>query len=396
MKLMILDPRRDPSYFFGGALGRLKRLEHDVVLQKPDDFKSIEAIGPDLVVTTNEIWEGRACCISEARRLKIPTLYVLDGILDWCHTFENATFQSGKIFLRPLYSDKIAVPGPSAARILASWGYGERAEIVGLPRVDADARGFERSPMDRPHLLVVTPNNWNQNPDRGKTVEAFLRDCKDFLEKQNTFQAIWRIQPELASTLGVTSALDTPLYQQLASAHAVVGPPTTVLLEAMSLGLPVACVDYQLRPPLTLFPWSIPHSAAIQGVLDELLSPTKERMAFQRYLLQDHLVTGGHSEDRLIELMVALMEEAQRSRAESRAPNLSRSVLPAPSNGPSYPWAGFERVGHEKDNQELLEQVSAQAMAEEAQRWKGNYQRLAGTFPVNLMLWIRRMFTGTA
>src|SRR3990172_4206137 len=55
----------------------------------------------------------------------VPTLHLLDGILEWRNTWENPTFALGDEpaapFLQPSLCHKIACAGRSQARILESW-----------------------------------------------------------------------------------------------------------------------------------------------------------------------------------------------------------------------------------------------------------------------------------
>jgi hypothetical protein len=337
MRLMLLRPQGPLEHFFGRALDRVGG---EVLVNEKTKVRDLRDLRPDLVVATAEIWRNRRECVVEANQLGIPTLYVMDGILDWRHTFENDRFWPGQAFLHPLESRKIAVPGRSAGRILASWGYAARVERVGLPRVDRALQGFTRRSVPRRTLLVVTPNAWWLNEEHRRAVERAMSDLVRSGASLADAEIRWRVQPELAESIGVASRWDRPLYDELAEVHAVVGPPTTVLLEAMALDLPVACVDYEQKPQLTRFAWTIAHEGAVVPTLQEVLAPDPRRMEFQRHLLDDQLEHDGGAEDRLVRLMDALMEEGARARAEGRPPALDRPVLDAVSAmAPSEPVA---------------------------------------------------------
>ncbi|GMV82753.1 MAG: hypothetical protein AMXMBFR7_39370 [Planctomycetota bacterium] len=372
MRVLVLKPQKEVIHFFGQALERVRA---EVVISKENQVSSIAEVQPNLVVTTAEIDE-RTACVCEANRLGIPTLYVLDGILEWRHTFENEVSWPGRAFLHPLASRWITAPGPAAARVLASWGYEDRVIPLGLPRVDESRRNFVRKPATRPRVLVVTPNVWALNAQHGEAVEVALADLIQALGSTPKLDVEFRIQPDLAEKLGVVSAWSGPLYDQFAQAHAVIGPPTTVLVEAMALGIPTACLDYQLKPSFTSFAWWIASKDHIIGVLDELLNPPRERMAFQAAALTDALYTEGDAGKRL----AAIMERLCKGEAPVDPKTLSNAKPPE-----STPIGNSIHV-------EMLDQI--RALETESNLWKSNYHRLACTFPVNALLWLRRTLLG--
>ncbi|MBE7467037.1 MAG: methyltransferase domain-containing protein [Planctomycetes bacterium] len=372
-KIMILKPQKDLAHFMGNSLSQVGA---EVFVPEDNAISAIEEVAPSLVVTTAEVQDGRASCIEEANRLGIPTLYVLDGILEWRHTFENDVSWPGRAFLHPLASRWITAPGPSAARVLASWGYEDRVIPLGLPRIDASRHTLVRKPAARRRVLVVTPNVWALNMEHGKAVEAALTDLIQTFGTMPDLEVEYRIQPDLAEKLGVTSVWSGRLYDQFAQADAVIGPPTTVLVEAMALGIPTACLDYQLKPSFTPFAWWIASKAQMHAAIEELLNPPKERMAFQEAALNDALYFEGDAGKRLAQVM----EQLCRGEAPVQ-PKAENHVKPIEGT-----------LSENSIHFELLAQL--RALETESNLWKSNYHRLASAFPVNVLLWLRRILLG--
>ncbi len=370
MRILVLSYHTKAKFHhFGGALARVNG---DVRIAETNSLHLLDDYRPDLVVAVEEINRASQTCVAEANRRGIPTLYVLDGIFEWRHSFENERFLSGlgRTFLQPLASRHITAPGPSAARTLAAWGYADRVIPVGLPRVDAGLRAFKHEPAASPTVLVVTPNEWYFNAAHRANVLRAMEDVVAVFSARPDLNPVYRIHIELAELLGVKSSLDEPLYQQLARARAVIGPPTTVLLEAMAVGLPTACLDYQLKPPLTAFAWTVGAADHLVPTIEELLNPPHARMVYQRVLLDDALYHDGGAEDR----MVCAIENLA-----GRGVHAAVHAMPSPV---AVPVSGTD----------ALEGMRAYAMSleREVALWKGNYARLARAFPVNLMLWCYR------
>ncbi|MCZ7644509.1 MAG: hypothetical protein M5U26_04365 [Planctomycetota bacterium] len=370
MRILVLSYHTKPKFHhFGGALARVRG---EVRIAETNGLALLDEFRPDLVVAVEETNPASEICVAEANRRGIPTLYVLDGIFEWRHAYENERFLSGlgRAFLQPLGCRHVTAPGPSAARTLAAWGYAERVVPVGLPRVDAALREFRREPPAAPSVLVVTPNQWYFNEPHRVSVLRAMRDLTAFLAARPGLNPVYRVHPELAGLLGVETRLGEPLYGQLAGASAVVGPPTTVLLEAMAVGLPAACLDYQLKPALTAFAWTVGAAEHLEPVFEELLNPPPNRMAHQRALLNDALYLDGGAEDRLVRAIENLA---------ARAGGPAEPAPPVPRNEPAPEPADLERL-----------RAYALSLERDVALWKGNYARLASAFPVNLMLWLRR------
>ena len=93
----------------------------------------------DLAMISDEFYSLITNQLVRLREAGVPTLHVLDGIVEWRNTWENprsATESDGMPLFQPILADKVACFGKAQARILESWGNLGKCEVVGAPRLD--------------------------------------------------------------------------------------------------------------------------------------------------------------------------------------------------------------------------------------------------------------------
>lgn len=172
-----------------------------------------------------------------ARAMHIPTVLLVDGVVEYANTFANPWL--GPTHLQDTPHDAVLAMGPLAGRILTDLG--NRVTVTGLPRLDGFAERIAeaRTRIDRDQWLVVaTANTPAMDPESLERVRAMLRELVEEASKRD-LSVRWRIDAALADDLGV--AVDAaPLLDTLAGARATITTASTLAVESMLAGVPTA------------------------------------------------------------------------------------------------------------------------------------------------------------
>ncbi|HEY1108960.1 MAG TPA: class I SAM-dependent methyltransferase, partial [Opitutaceae bacterium] len=302
----------------------LKDCPHPVVYETAAglDFRFPAHIG--LVVGADCYREPRATLLRKAMEQGLPTLLLADGILEYRNTFEHPQIAPGVIF-QPVVGHKVACLGRSHARALESWGNAPQCEIVGSARFDRYASLKKRARRaDEPfRVLVMTAITPYFTPNHHERVRQALADLKDFFAANRALsgtplQVEWRITKGLEAEVGVQSAVTDlsgrELSEVLQRVDAVISTPSTSMLEAMLLGLPVAVLDYCNAPHYVPAAWRITAAEQIQPTIAELIAPPAPKMLFQEGTLHDALECATPAAPRLLRLADEMLRRGQKAR----------------------------------------------------------------------------------
>lgn len=292
----------------------------------PDELLKQE---PDLVLLSLE-WVAKHRLVSAAAvRAGLPVVYVVDGVMEWSYVWNNHGFiRPNGTFLQPLLATDLSVIGRHQARILASWGLADRIRLVGLPRLDAVQRLETRVVgAARPRVLVATANTFGHDAEQRLMVRRALIDLAQWCATHDVVEPVWRIHPDLADDIGVTSDRTGTVIEAMASCAAVLSFPSTVVLEGMRLGIPVAQIDYRPVPFYVQSAWEIRHGEHIGPTLHDMLHPSPQRLTHQDHCLDDELEAGPASE-RLADVMRHAIARARAgaARASVTVPGATRDA----------------------------------------------------------------------
>lgn len=282
-----------------------------------------------LVVASDCYHEPNVTLLRRAVEKNIPTLVLADGILEYRNTWEHPQLAPGAIF-QPVLGHKIACLGASQVRVLESWGNAGTCELVGSPRFDRYAALKRRErPVGAPaRLLVMTAMTPYFTESQHERVRQSLLDLKNALAEMcdsegRPIETVWRVTKGLEHEIGIDTTnhgfAGRDLGEVLQAVDAVVTTPSTTMLEAMLLGLPVASLDYCNVPAYVQPAWRISAAEHILPTLEELLNPPPARMLFQDTTLHDALVCGSPAAPRMVELAEAMIAHAETSRRTGQA-----------------------------------------------------------------------------
>ena len=322
----------------------------------------VKALRPLILLTLTDDWYEADRCIRRARGLGIPTLFIMDGILEWRHQWEDPQLGAlrGVAHMQPVTTDKIACLGRQSVRQVEAWGNVGKAELVGCPRLDH----FLTNPVPRTshdgrekRLLIMTANTPAFTQHQMALVEKSLADLQRVLSSQTDWKPIWRVSGALRERLGLSD--DFPglqgqsLHDVLTFADAVVTTPSTSQLEAMLAGRPTALLDYSNSPHYVPAAWRITAEDHLEPVLRDLAGPPHRRMAYQDEILHDCLECHTPAAPRMIRLIETMIESSRERREQGRPLRFAPRLLPLEHGVAALPSADFDLGALYPDNATL-------------------------------------------
>ena len=350
-----------------------------------------------LVVLSNDVWDSDRC-LRAARRKRIPSLLLMDGILEFKHQWTNPRFAAGggAPFLTPVLADKVACKGWNDVRRLEAWGNQGKCEIVGLPRLDRylTLRGQPRSVSNPKRILVTSANTpWFTDEQRQNALSGF-RALREFARARRDFELVWRLRRWIGDSISLRpdecSDPASPLPSVLRNVDAVITQASTVQLEAMLLGLPVAVLDFDNVPAFLPSAWRITSPSQIERAVDGLLDPEPARLSYQDECLHNELDCSSPAADRLLSLMEEMIAVGERAKREGVPLRLPARMLPRLCTMLFSFHVDLERQypGHPTfGNKDLLDMQRRLAMAE--QELQAGRQKLKRR---SFGYWIERSF----
>jgi hypothetical protein len=304
----------------------------------------------DLVITADERWMPEMPLLAlQAREAGVPVLHLLDGILEWNNLWDNPRYDVGGVKSPPMYhppiAHKIGCIGRAQERFLSGFAADGACEVVGLPRLDAVHPAPPPAGPTR-HVLVCTANTPYFTPRQHDVVRRALSDLRDWFARNPRLGGaplvpIWRLTKNLEHEIGVAGQVSDrwkqDLLDVLGRVDAVVTTPSTLVLESMLLGRPVARLDYFNLPAYAPSVWTVTHREEIDPVMHRLLAPTEGELRFQQTLLHDGLECRTPALPRLVALVEGMIAAGRACRARSAPLEFPRRIVPLEPDRPADP-----------------------------------------------------------
>ncbi len=200
----------------------------DVRIEPADRVVELAKPG-DLCLFYNEFFPRYRTAVHLLAAKNCATLYAIDGILEWRSLSGIPPGMSCLWSARPILSHKVACIGRSQARILESWGYGSRSEIVGIPRLDGllGRRPRVRPPGEPFTVLITTAKCAGFDRLQLRNAARSLRDLREWFEDHpilsgTPLRLLWRITQGLETEVGVSNDLRDTTGADMASVLATV------------------------------------------------------------------------------------------------------------------------------------------------------------------------------
>ena len=348
-RVALLDEPERHAELFGQALDQLRAERLDA---RGLSTEALVAANPDVLVLSREWTPEWRLAAAACGRAGIPVVYVMDGVLEWSYVWKNLShIRPQGTMLQPLLADDLCLLGRHPARILASLGLGPRIHVVGLPRLDRYPR-VRRVEAGAPRrVLIATARTAGHDPEQQVMARRALRDLKAFLDSLPTIVPVWRIAADLAEDIGVTPEIAGSFSAALETASALIAFPSTCVLEAMLKGVPVAQIEYRAVPLYVATAWEIRSTDMIPAVIQELLHPPAEKLAWQNACLADELEVGDASGRLAGVLAEAIRRRGGRAGRETPAisPDAALDFRQVHSELSAFAAAPMARLQYELD-----------------------------------------------
>lgn len=238
----------------------------------------LEGLEASVLVVANDSRPTSVALLQAARQVSVPTVLVQDGVRPVPRAGAQATGSRRRSLLpRRLRSygeggcDRLALMSDRfASRLVAAGVARESIVMTGFPPYDAYAGGEGHTPASAPPVVLYIAQALGLPPDDvAEHLRAVARAVAaagasltvKFHPRDATAPAVQarlaRVAPEIR-TVG-----DAPAAPLLEEATLVVTPFSTMALEAMAAGVPVALLD------LLPVPWTLDLGAAVPHVTTE-------------------------------------------------------------------------------------------------------------------------------
>lgn len=317
--------------------------EADWIFERSPEFLNVDSTSIDLAMVSDErAIPYVAHTVCELVRRNVPTLHVVDGILEWRNTWENPTHNLDGANSMPLFNPvlchKIACIGRSQARILESWGNLGKCEVIGFPRFDKLSREKYHGNKDKEPLkiLVMTARTPGFTEDQLRFVKQSLQDLKKWFKNNRNIKGVsvkpvWRLTGGLSEVVeeeeGELDLSGKELAEALEQADAVITTPSTAMLEGMLKGLPVALLDYNNCPHYVPAAWEISASAHMDKILTELIEPPAHKMLYQDTILHDALECVGSATPRMVQLIEKMIDIGRECRKNNKLVSFPATIV---------------------------------------------------------------------
>jgi fructose-specific component phosphotransferase system IIB-like protein len=314
---------------------------------------------PDIVLTVSDWRAEIARVLLDAKTLNIPSLLFQDGTLDWIIQNEGELYggTGGPTHFHPILTDKMAVIGHQSARVIASWNDASKVEVVGFPilqnEIDA-AKTFRKEIIkttEKPLNVLITSTRQGWFCERQKIafIEA-LQDLKTYFEQQKNVSVNWRLSRNLAEIIGVENEMkvkeSVELVPLIKEADLIISAQSTVVVEAMIHGKPVAIIDYLNAPQYYGTAWMINAKSQIASTVESMIKAEPNRMLYQAYQLQDILSMELNAIERSKELIGKMVQYRKENNSIDFPTNLLNFNEP------------FQTIQHAFTTQEIFPAVA--------------------------------------
>ncbi len=322
-RVVVLCPNRSKLALYDSWINGLS-IPAEVIVDYGPDLCLDESVA--MLITHEHRTEPTVSLCCRAMDMDIPVLVLPDGIIEYRNTWCRPDAVPASLF-QPVQGHKFASMGPAQTRTLEAWGNAGKCENVGCPKFDSliQLKRPARDPSQPWKLLVLTANKPAFTETQTTEILRSLRDLKTWADAQASgeIEAVWRLTSGWDELVGLdknelNQCTTEELSQLLSRVDAVVTTPSTTIVEAFLLDLPVASLDYTNSPQFVHTAWSITAPEHIQPVMQDLQSPAPAKTLFQKQALHDALVCESPAAPRMVQLVEKMLEIAAENRQHAR------------------------------------------------------------------------------
>ncbi len=323
MNIIAITPDRDQY-----ILPLSNHLMHPLVFLRSLEWEELINLNPAAVLFLGDWLFEHEQLIIKCKEQNIPTILLMDGIIEWKHFFENPKWSFGghEAPYFPVQCDKIFVPGASTYRFLEFFGNQGKCEITGFPRFD-HYKAIENTSVNKNGKKVIgimSGNTAGYTPEQIKQSKILFEDIFYWAQGNSEIEVLWRLRKGFEKILDIeiTNEPSKDLIDFLSKTDAVVCQPSTAAYEAMLLGLPTALADYSIAPNYMHAAWEIHSKEQIDVVMKSITNPHPLKISLQQHFLDETLAWQGKSAETASKLINAIIEAKQQAPKQELPANM--------------------------------------------------------------------------
>jgi hypothetical protein len=248
-----------------------------------------------LVITHSYLSPRANYFILQAKALDIPTLFLVDGPLEWSNSYLNPSLRKTNRFFRgylmePLIHDAILAVSHAQASYLAFRNPDRDHSFMTYKNQRLTSIKSSPSSHERWQFLITTAKTPYFEDREKNNLIHLLRQLTTVLE-QNDYSYVFRIfDHALQEALSPKeNLLEGSFEEALQQVGCVIGTPSSVLLQSMASGKPVGTLIYRDAPLFYQSGWLVGDLYSLEATLASMISREETRMEFQRYCLEQNL-----------------------------------------------------------------------------------------------------------
>lgn len=305
-----------------------------------------------LVITHSYLSPRTNYFILQAKARGIPTLFLVDGPLEWSNSYKNPSLRKTNRFfhgymMEPLIHDVILAVSAAQASYLAFRN--PDRDLTFMTYKNKRLTSVKSAPLSakRWQFLITTAKTPYFDDKEKNNLIHLLRQLTAALE-QGGYSYVFRIfDNTLREALSPKeNLLEGSFEEALQQVDCVIGTPSSVLLQGMASDKPVGTLIYRDSPLFYQSAWLVADLYNMEATLSSMISRENTRMEFQSYCLEQNL-----SQEDFFTVLDDLVkqqavsgnttENLQTLRFEN---NILRSLLESPLNfNPGYYFYKIKR-----------------------------------------------------
>lgn len=237
--------------------------------------------------------------ILAARRSGVPTLLLVDGPLEWANVFSNPSLpawvvREGGGLYQPIVHDGVATIGEAQARVVEGWNRGRGVRFVSYAnrRIRSASSGPVRT--EEFDLLLTSARTAAFDREERLALGGALERVARVISEGGHRVLVRLFDPVLRRR--VKRILPNARYEEqgssgdaIARTRAVIGTPSSVLLEAMVRDRPTATLDFRGTPRFYETGWRIDPTSNVAETLRSLLAGGAVGMAQQHSSIRENV-----------------------------------------------------------------------------------------------------------
>ncbi|MFA0560647.1 hypothetical protein AB4542_11285 [Vibrio breoganii] len=238
--------------------------------------------------------------IYKAKESLVPTLLLSDGMIEWENMFSNPSLKSRDLKLfHPIQHDYFFCVGYKETFYFNQLGINT---IQFLPKRTLNMKQLIKIPGNKTFLITTANTAYYNDKEMTRLIDLMSNLMKQL--KLCGIDYIFRVfDSNIVEKLSIPhdkNYISGSFPDVLSQVDCVITTPSSISIEAMSHGRPVAHLLYRDSPVFLQSGWNISNSVDLESCLKSMLSRDKERLDFQSAEVKRYMLEADSSEAELL------------------------------------------------------------------------------------------------